>query len=233
MRMLGQHLIQTRTASSSFLEIHRARTVGGIYTDTFATHHQPSQWGGNDPNFLTGGKMGIIYVGGKASWDQLLQVNTSIGDGFAVYFWGIYSLDDNTLLPNALLWDPGAWTTYTGAPGTKIVSINGGAGITTTCNWIGLGICCVGTNAGAGRPTFVSSAPSLSGTQYVGFYPYGVSTPPANATTPPAWNGLQMTSTTQNRNFMAAASAWTIQSSVMDGSSGTNVDGGLWIRRSG
>lgn len=200
--------------------------VNGVYyTDTFAQYHQNSQWGGNDATFLTDGFMGIVYVGETAQWDQLAQRVVTFGDGFGDYVWGVYELDDTTLMPTTLLFDSGGLLYTTN--GVKTVALGP---LTTTSNWIGLGICCVGTNPGAGRPTFLSN--SVGNGSSVGFYPYGVASIPATAGSPVSWLSLRMTSTTEPRTAMAPPGAWTLAGS-MGGESSTSVDGGLWIRRSG
>lgn len=197
--------------------------IGNYYTDPYLSAHRNSQWGGNDATFLTGGKAGIIYVGGPAEWDQLRQRVAAAGDGFGTYVWGVYELDDDTLLPTSLVFDSG-WQTYA-AGGDRVVTP--GSPIATSTNYIAVGICCVGTNPGAGRPTFVAGYVGDA----MGFYWYGTAIIPASSAANQDHLALRMTSATEDRTFMAPAAAWTVSGS-MSGTTDEDVDGGLWIRRS-
>lgn len=216
----------TPTPTSGPIPQKPINTAGVYYSDTFTLYHQNTQWGGNDATFLTDGHMSLVYVGETAEWDQLAQRVVGAGDGFGDYVWGVYEMDDTTLLPTTLLFDSGDLL-YT-ATGVKTVSLGP---LTTTSNWIGLGICCVGTNPGAGRPTFVAGAVGNGGNSG-GFYPYGASSVIATAGSPVPWLCLSMTSTTEPRTDMAPPGAWTLANTI-DGSSSTACDSGLWIRRSG
>lgn len=197
--------------------------IGNYYTDPYLSAHRNSQWGGNDALFLTGGKAGIVYVGGPAEWDELRQRVAAAGDTFGTYVWGVYELDDDTLLPTSLVFDSG-WQTYNAA-GDRVVTP--GSPIATTTNYIALGICCVGTNPGAGRPTFVAGYIGDA----MGFYWYGSSAIPASSAANQDHLALRMTSATEDRTFAAPAAAWTVTGS-MSGATDEDVDGGLWIRRS-
>lgn len=220
------------TGSPSPLETRPTATDGGgggiadgaYYTDSWCRHHRESLWGGNDPSFFTGGKMSIIDVGGTAEWDELAQWVTAPGDGFAVYRWGVYEMDESTLMPTALLLDAGDHAYLVGGKQTVAISL------TTTSRYIGLGIACVGTNPGASRPTFIASSVGQVTTNYTGFYPFGALDIPSTASDSVAHFALALTSTTTPRTVMAPPSAWTLGGS-MSGVGNENVDSGLWIHR--
>jgi hypothetical protein len=225
MHAVTKKYVDDQLAGVDVLQVYAPRRVGSYYANTFGKHHLNSQWGANNPGVMNGGKMAPLYVGRAASWNELRQRVINNGDTFGVYRWGVYELDPTTLLPVALLLDAGSIQYNVGAPVDRTIAIS----LSTTCDWIGLGVVCEGTNAGVARPTFLAQSVSLTATNYTGFYPFGVTTIPAtNATMPPFLN-YAMDSTTEPRGVMPPASAWTLTGDI-SGSAAANTDGGLWIR---
>jgi hypothetical protein len=217
--------VDNLVADLSPLMLHAPRRVNAYYANTFGAHHQNSQWGANNPGVMNGGKMAPLYVGRGARWNELRQRVIGNGDTFGVFRWGVYGLDETTLLPAELLLDAGSIQYNVAAPTDRTITID----LTTTYDWIGLAVVCEGTNGGVARPTFLSQSVSLATTNFTGFYPFGVDTVPATATTMPAFRNYAMDSTTEPRGVMPPASAWTLTGDI-SGSAAANCDGGLWIR---
>lgn len=114
-------------ATTSGIFNPKPRMTGREYTATFGSHVSSSS-----ATAVGEGRMGILFAGGTHTWDQLsIGVATS---GTKTVRLALYSLDPDTLLPVALLYDAGV-ATYTGV-GEHVRAIT--PALQTTVSWLGL-----------------------------------------------------------------------------------------------
>jgi hypothetical protein len=225
MRILGQHLLQTGTpsvASTTVLETHAPRRVGSYYGSTFGCHHQNSEWGANDVTHMNGSRVSMIYVGRTVTWSEMRQRVLGTGDNLGVFRWSIYSTDNTTLFPSALLFDSGDIAYNFGGPVDKAVGIS----VQTTSNWVMVASTCVGKITG---PIVLAQSVSLSGTNFTGFYPFGVDVIPATATTMPNFLNFGTVPGGIPRGAAPAPGDFTLRES-MSGITQLTCDSGIWLK---
>lgn len=105
----------------------KPRHVGKKYTTQFGSHTSVTI-----PTLVGDGRMGILFAGGTHTWNELTVL--SAGAGTKTVRLAVYELDDDTLLPTALLYDAGVLA-ITGA-GELTLPIS--PALTTTASWLGL-----------------------------------------------------------------------------------------------
>jgi hypothetical protein len=122
----------------------RPRHIGNQYTTQFGSHSSSSS-----PALVGDGRMDVFFAGGTHTWDQLSVFVVTAGTRTGRV--ALYELDDDTLLPTALLYDAGTFT-YVGG-GVRNLPIT--PALQTTATWLGLAM--ILETAGTGAVTSTTS----------------------------------------------------------------------------
>jgi hypothetical protein len=166
----------------------KPRRIGNKYTTQFGSHSSSAS-----PVSVGEGRMGILFAGGTHTWDQMTVHVVTVGTRTGRM--ALYSLDPETLLPDALLYDAGVFS-YAGVAGERTLAIT--PALQTTANWLGLAM--ILETAGTGSITSTTSnndansrVISLFGTDAVASLTLNVnvlycSTGIAGAPAPGAWS---------------------------------------------
>jgi len=156
--------------------IHRPWVTAGTqyYGYTFAAGLHPAE------NTLFGaagtayGRLSPVFVGEDASWDRvaaLMRYNSSPGSAPNL-LWGVYSLDEDTLFPDALL-TSGSMTTSS----TTLTWVESTIALDTTAAWLGVAYFCDSLSESFGIQEW-SEEPVIR--TIPGYSPYGIT--PVTAT---------------------------------------------------
>lgn len=200
--------VSSGEARSLAVAIFKPRTSGVYYTTQFA-------------NDMTGatlttapvGRMGVMFAGGTHSWDAVTIPPATTGTRTARI--GVYSLDDDTLLPNALLVDAGVVGLVDLVP--DILSIS----ITTTANWLGLAAVLESDGSGTFATHHTTHSAGAGGPQLFG------------SETPPTFNpgGLIFVSNILTAAVSVGSGLPSPATWIHGAPSATTNDGGVYIRK--
>jgi hypothetical protein len=167
------HAVPLRQLQATVGSIHLPYTVdgagqgAGYYGYTFAAGLH------NTENTLFGvgaisyGRLSPLFVGENANWDRIgvmTRYNSAPGTNPNI-IWGVYSLDEDTLFPDALLLS-GSFTTAS----TTLLWVESTIALSTTAKWLGLAYFCDSATESMGVQEW---AEQTAIRQVPGYSPYG------------------------------------------------------------